>query len=392
LVGAESWLNALDIAFAKANWTMIRERNIALFIDPFTHHFERDRLFDAGTEKNNGADILAPWTYLRRWFSERGVRVHTADLLDRSDLRKGKNVFISFGLLDRYKQFVRRLDLTLSAFFAFESPVVEPQIYRELGAVQRNFKRVFTFTDSESLLPFLDRPLQSREFRIPHPFERIDEVLWGRKNRKFLIMMNHNKVPALDYRELYRERMRALQFFAATEEIDLYGVGWDGPSFQMGSRLPGTLQRLRHHWLKKWQRIRPVPLLQAARKVYHGPASGKPEVMSQYNFALTFENVILKDWITEKIFDCFAVGTVPIYWGAPNIDDHVPQECFIDMRKFANYYELRSYLNNLSPNEIEVYRTAGREFLLSPRFRPFTKEFFTERLARIVQEDTGEEF
>lgn len=370
---------------------MTLERNITLFIDPFSHHFEQDRLFDIHTEKNNGDDVLARWVYLRQWFAERGVCVHTADLLDRKHLRKGRNIFVSFGLLERYKKMAGRSDVTLSAFFAFESPVVEPHMYRNMGEIQRKFKRVFTFTDSQSLQPFLNEPLQSREFRLPHSFEGIDETRWGREDRKFLIMMNHNKLPALDHQELYTERMRALEFFANCGEIDLYGVGWDGPSFQMGTRLPGTLQYLRHGLLKQWQRVRPAPLLQSARKVYRGPASSKPDVMCQYTFALTFENVILRNWITEKIFDCFVVGTVPIYWGAPNIQDHVPAECFIDMRQFDSYQELRGYLKSLSREDIRRYRSAGREFLFSPMFEPFTKQAFTKLVAEIVQEDTGED-
>lgn len=39
-----------------------------------------------------------------------------------------------------------------------------------------------------------------------------------------------------------------------------------------------------------------------------------------------------KGYITEKIFDCFFPGVIPIYWGAENVTDYIPQDTFIDRR------------------------------------------------------------
>jgi hypothetical protein len=30
----------------------------------------------------------------------------------------------------------------------------------------------------------------------------------------------------------------------------------------------------------------------------------------------------MENWVTEKIVDCVITGTVPIYWGAPNIGEY----------------------------------------------------------------------
>ena len=38
-------------------------------------------------------------------------------------------------------------------------------------------------------------------------------------------------------------------------------------------------------------------------------------------FVLAFENSVCNDYVTEKIYDVFAAGVVPIYLGAPNIDE-----------------------------------------------------------------------
>lgn len=347
-------------------------------------------MFDVSKDPRNGADILSPWVYLRGWFESRGVRVHTADRYLRGEICSPRYVYVSFGLKNRYRNLARRREVILSSYFAFESPIVEPTQYTDLHVLPNYFKRVFTFTDSQALEPFLRGPVRSQLFHLPCPGSTVNEELWSRGDRKFLVMINHNKIPPVLWHELYSERMRAVEFFARWREIDLYGVGWDGPSFVMGRKwLPGTLQKMQRSLLKRWQRLRPVPLLQAARSVYRGSVLEKLETLAQYRFALCFENVVLSGWVTEKIFDCFVTGTIPIYWGASDIEAYVPSNCFIDMRQFSSYRDLREYLKSLSQDEIQRYRENGRAFLSSPQFRPFTKEAFTELLARVVEEDAG---
>jgi len=53
----------------------------------------------------------------------------------------------------------------------------------------------------------------------------------------------------------------------------------------------------------------------------NNPISRKSEGLSKYMFSIEVENCYLPNYFTEKILDCFAVGTVPIYFGCPNIDN-----------------------------------------------------------------------
>lgn len=47
----------------------------------------------------------------------------------------------------------------------------------------------------------------------------------------------------------------------------------------------------------------------------------KEEALTDYRFSIVIENIKAKNYFTEKLLDCFAVGTIPIYWGCPNIGD-----------------------------------------------------------------------
>src|SRR5262249_24148994 len=86
------------------------------------------------------------------------------------------------------------------------------------------------------------------------------------------------------------------------------------------------------------------------------------------------------------------VGTIPIFRGAPDVHDFIPPECFIDMRQFSGYPELRAFLKQVSPREIATYRQAMRDFMDSAAFRRFGKQRFTETLGQIVAEDAGLQF
>lgn len=364
--------------------------DVALFIDPGSYHFWRDELFNPNRPGAIGDSLLAPYIFLRNWFTERGVAVHTADFLVRREGTRARNIYMSLGITDHYAQLSRRSDVTLSAFFAIEAPIVEPGLYRELDKVSRRFNRVFSVSDTESLQPFLDGPVQLQHFRLPQSFNTVHDAIWEKRDRKFLVMINSNKLPRVYVNELYTERLRAIDYFSRADEIDLFGIGWDGPTVRVGTTsVPWTVRRIHHALRRGWQRISPDPILRGARRAYRGRLGRKAETLGSYNFAICFENMVLKGWITEKIFDCFFVGTVPVYLGAPEITDVVPSDCFIDMRNFANYDDLESFLKSLSPSEIQEYRMNARDYLASPAYQPFTKETFTERIARIVQEDTG---
>jgi hypothetical protein len=71
------------------------------------------------------------------------------------------------------------------------------------------------------------------------------------------------------------------------------------------------------------------------------------------------------------------------------VTDYVPEECFINRRRFTTYDDLRSYLHALGPADIRRYKENARDYLASDRFKPFTTEAFAQLFTRAVEEDTG---
>jgi hypothetical protein len=97
----------------------------------------------------------------------------------------------------------------------------------------------------------------------------------------------------------------------------------------------------------------------------------KHKTLRNYKFALCIENTEFPGYITEKIFDCILCGTIPVYRGAPDIDNFIPPGVFIDLRKYSSFNELEQYLNNLSPEQSEAYLDAATDFVKSPSFEKY---------------------
>lgn len=60
------------------------------------------------------------------------------------------------------------------------------------------------------------------------------------------------------------------------------------------------------------------------------PVKDKLEFQKQYKFSFAFENSTFPGYVTEKIIDAWAAGTVPVYWGAPDVAQYFNPKAFID--------------------------------------------------------------
>lgn len=74
--------------------------------------------------------------------------------------------------------------------------------------------------------------------------------------------------------------------------------------------------------------------------------------MSHYKFVLAIENTWTESYVTEKLFYALDSGSVPIYFGAPNVLDFVPPHSIIDGNKFKSIEELASYVKYLANDPV----------------------------------------
>ncbi|KAF9958016.1 4-alpha-L-fucosyltransferase [Mortierella alpina] len=70
----------------------------------------------------------------------------------------------------------------------------------------------------------------------------------------------------------------------------------------------------------------------------------KHETLAGYPFVLAAENSNCIGYISEKIYDAFAVGAIPIYMGAADIAKFVPEGSFINAEEFKDFDDLAKYI------------------------------------------------
>lgn len=86
----------------------------------------------------------------------------------------------------------------------------------------------------------------------------------------------------------------------------------------------------------------------------HNPIVDKESGLNDYMFSVCIENAIFDTYFTEKILDCFATGTIPIYSGTKKISKYfnVDGIIFLDGMKIEDLNESLYYkkLNSVKEN------------------------------------------
>jgi hypothetical protein len=138
------------------------------------------------------------------------------------------------------------------------------------------------------------------------------------------VLINSNLL-SLDNDEMYSLR-RTIAY--KSKQIDLYGFGWN----------IGIIKRMKVIIIELRKFIkRPKNIKFSGAKYffknqinYKGSVSNKIQVMGEYRTALVIENSI--NYVSEKIFDAFLAGCIPVYVG-PELDQYeIPKNLYIQAK------------------------------------------------------------
>lgn len=80
------------------------------------------------------------------------------------------------------------------------------------------------------------------------------------------------------------------------------------------------------------------------------PIDSKLEALADYRYSVAIENCRAEDYFTEKLLDCFATYTIPIYWGCPRIHDYFNHNGMVIVN---NEEELLGWIERASSSELE---------------------------------------
>lgn len=335
--------------------------NIAI-VTPYGEAYSKDRLFDVNACKI-GENLLVPGIELKKRMEQLGHQFHTVDMFSFDEIDvlifqdinnesiNSLNSLIDFAKYclkrkwrkDYLHKMIKRKQRIKSILIAQEPPVIFPNSYKT--KYHNMFDCVLTWNDDlvdgNKIIKY-QYPQVKPDTTYHKPFDQKKDICLIASNKK-------SHYP----NELYSERYKFIQFMDDNNyEFDLYGMGWESENFRS----------------------------------YRGKIEKKYDILSQYKFSLCYENMCnINGYITEKIFDCFFCGVVPIYWGADNIGKYISESCFIDRRKFSSLEMLIEYILGMKITTYDEYINNARKYINGPEFeKQFSVNSYVEKIIKII--------
>ena len=101
----------------------------------------------------------------------------------------------------------------------------------------------------------------------------------------------------------------------------------------------------------------------------YNPIDNKITGLKDYAFSFTIENSQLNYYFTEKLIDCFMTGTVPIYWGCPDIGKFFNTDGMIDLNDLKYIHDIWNILSfglyNSKKKAIEENFELAKKYIVS---------------------------
>ena len=88
----------------------------------------------------------------------------------------------------------------------------------------------------------------------------------------------------------------------------------------------------------------------------------KEEGLCDYMFSIAIENGQYETYFTEKLLDCFATGTIPVYLGSPDIGDYFNKDGIIDLTDEL-YISNELYYNKMNAIKENLEKVKEMEIL-----------------------------
>jgi hypothetical protein len=320
--------------------------------------YVNDQIFNKTNLYLNRDNCLVFFHLLQDYFLAAGVQLSTQDINDPSVCD-----FIIYNEMPAIKPQSAAQKKTY--LLLFESELIRPDNW-DLPA-HKKFLKIFTWHDD-----FIDNR-RYYKMNFTHsgsvPFLSFDE------KSKFCTLIAGDK--RLDHPlELYSQRRETIRWFEKNhpEDFEFFGLGWNQFTFQ-GPKFVRALNKLpllRNVLAEKWPS-------------YRGKLESKLSTLSQYKFSICYENARdIPGYITEKIFDSMAAGCIPVYWGASNISEYIPESCFVDRRMFKTYEDMYSFLTGMTASEYNDRLREIQKYLSSPRHDLFSPHFMAKYISEAI--------
>jgi len=310
-------------------------------IVPFDDSFRSDQILEFRTEHDIGNVFYVLGRTLRTKYI-----VHTIDYFSSNLNEVDLVIFLGLDYLVLSKVIFFNIPCI---YITIESPVIEG-LHSDLNLLKFEsvFHKVLTWNDKllgRNRFTKINLPARSSSFYQM----RSDEF---HKKLYLVTQFSNNLKKNSNHNELYSIRTRINQEFIKLMGDDFHYYGQGCVTDGLG---------------------------------YKGYAEDKILTLNNYKFAFCLENAVTDyGYVSEKIFDAFIGRSVPIYLGYTRIDTLIPENTFIDLRKYSSFSELYDYISSMEESEYMEYLKAADDFFSTSSAQKFFPEYFANEIVKEV--------
>lgn len=222
--------------------------------------------------------------------------------------------------------------------FCLESPLYASQFYAHIDEFREKFMHsmYFDWRENKKTQPVYFPSFSEHDLMPPEPWE----------GRKFINCIMSNKWERDGGpNSLHPARLNLLNSLLGRPGFELYGRGWGNAWMDLEIGFKAAIQR-------------------------------------SYKYSICYENYVKPGYITEKVIHSLVAGSIPVYLGAPDVWDYVPENLFIDARGLTPQ-EIWDKCQNLPDDKAKEMIQAGQRWLKTEGL-DFSYSRFAKRVLNLV--------
>ena len=335
--------------------------NAAIIVEKY---YSKNKIFDDYLNKNLFEGRSFKYIALKKELLKYGINLVTHDICDHSKT----DIYIHLDAIFRTSTNKKAKNFLI----ILEPPSVYPENHKK--SIENTYEKIFTWDDL-----VIDN-VKYFKYNLSYDLDSLKIKNEDNKRSKLSVMISRNKV-SRHKNELYSKRKEIINWYEKNRpnDFDLYGKGWDEFKIKtypltyfnrfslFGKLIHNTLQKKLH--------------------VYKGVIHSKNEILSNYKFSYTYENIEeINGYITEKIFDSFFSLTIPIYRGAKNINEYIPDEIYINSNNFDSVEDINNYIKSITSYKLNLIREDIIDFFSSEKSKIFCSQYNAGLIAKQIYE------
>ena len=221
--------------------------------------------------------------------------------------------------------------------YTVESPNIRHQNQWDLMFLKTHFDHVMTYwtpvLEDETFGTFC--PQNSHHLDFDNPLDMALLVHPTRQVGRDVVMVLENRSLKGRYRingtTLYCLDPLREAFIQDLQDITVYGTGWEKYKDHPKIRVGHTLHRSKDH-------------------------RTTIDIMKDYTFVMIIENTDAQGYVSEKIYDAWIAGCIPLYYGNIHPRNGIPSNMYIDLKSFPSSEAVQEYLDSLDIDTIHGMR------------------------------------